>query len=188
MLLSALLVLAAAPTDAPPGAPQAPVWRIDAPLVLVAQAPTSGNETRVTPWLGVRVTRMLEAPPEQLVVLGGDLAATLGYGPTEGTQRVNFARMGAALDARALLAVNALHSATTWLRPYGFGATHLGGELGILSAYDDQRYRFLPVWGLSAGLGVELTVHVLSLRVDLGAGTRNGGFALESSFGVGAAF
>ena len=192
MLVSALLWLAVAPAGttsaAPTEVPAAPQWRVDAPLALIAQAPTSGNETRVAPWLGLRATRMLEAAPGQLVVFGGDVAGMLGYGPTEGTPRVNYAVLGVELDVRGLVAIDALHSATTWVRPYGYGGAQLGGALGILRAYDDQRFRPLPLWGLGAGLGLELVAHVLSLRVELGGGMRNGAFAIDSRFAAGAAF
>ncbi len=183
MLVSVLLCLAA-----DPGAPAAPQWRVDVPIALVAQPPTSADGARVAPWLGLRAAYMLEAPPDQLVVLGGDVAAMLGYGPNEGTSRVHAARVGAAIDARGIVALNVLHSATTWLRPYGFAGAELGGATAVVTAYDAQRYRLLPVWGARAGLGLELTVRVLSLRVDLGAGVRTGELALDSRFAVGAAF
>ncbi|MBI1947338.1 MAG: hypothetical protein HYS27_16710 [Deltaproteobacteria bacterium] len=183
MLVSALLLVAGAT-----GEPPAPVWRLDLPVALVAQAPASGVDTRVVPWLGVRVARMLDAPNDQLLVFGGDAAAMLGFGPNEGTSKVRASRFGATLEGRGLAALNAFHTATVWVRPYGYGALQAGGAISTLSAYADQSLRLLPVWGLGAGAGLELTVHVVALRVELGAGVRDGAFALDSRLAVGAAF
>lgn len=188
MLVSALLLLAAAQGDAAQGDVTPPVWRADLPLLLVAAAPTSGVETRVVPWLGVRVARWLDAPPEQLLVLGGDVGGMLGFGPTEGTSRVASSRLGAELEARGLVGLNALHTATTWLRPYGYGAVAIGGSLVTLSAYADRSTRALPLWGVGVGAGVEVTAHIAALRVELGAGVRDGAFALDSRLAAGLAF
>lgn len=183
MLLTALLLLASATS-----VPTAPLWRADLPVALVAQAPASGVDTRVVPWLGVRVARLLDAPPGQLVWLGGDASGVLGIGPNEGTSVVKASRFTCALEARGLAGVNALHSATTALRPYGYLAVDAGGALVVMSAFLDQSLRLVPVWGLGGGVGLEVTTHVVSLRVELGAGVRDGGLALTSTMAAGVAF
>lgn len=187
MLVTALLLVAAAPADLPP--PQSPpAWRADLPIALVAQAPASGVDTRLVPWLGVRVARLLDGPEGNRLLLGGDVSGWLGLGPNEGTSMVKASRFSGTLEARGLLGMNALQSASAGLRPYAYLSASGGGALVTVSAFADQSLRWLPVWGLGVGAGVEVTVRMVALRVELGAGVRDGGLALTSTMAAGVAF
>lgn len=179
----ALALLAAAPEE-----PAPPLWRLDLPVGLVAQAPTSGVDTRVVPWMGVRAARLLDGGAGSLLMLGGDVTGWLGVGPNEGTSAVKASRLSMALEARGLLGVNAVQTATAGIRPYLWGSAVGGGALITVAAFADQSLRLAPVWGLGAGAGVEITAHLLALRVELGGGARDGGFALTSNLAAGVAF
>ena len=183
MLVMALALLAAAPD-----AHVAPPWRLDLPLALVAQAPTSGVDTRVVPWMGARAARLLDHAPGELLMLGGDVTGWLGIGPNEGTSAVKASRLAGALEARGLLGVHALETATMGIRPYAYASALGGGAVLTLSVYDDSSMGLTPVWGLGCGAGIEIVAHLLSLRAELGAGVRDGGFALSSTMAAGVAF
>jgi hypothetical protein len=179
----ALALMAAAP-----GAPAPPAWRLDVPVALVAQSPTSGVDTRVVPWFGVRAARLLTESSGGLLVLGGDVASWLGTGPLEGTKTVSASRLTGAIELRGLLGINAVQTAEAAIRPYGYLSALGGGALVTLAAYTDQSYRLLPEWGLGAGGGLEVRAHLAALRVELGGGLRDGGFALTSTLAAGVAF
>lgn len=179
----ALALLAVAPEE-----PAARSWRLDVPMGFTAQSPTSGVETRVVPWMGLRAARLLDHQRGELLLLGGDATFWLGSGPSEGTSVVRSSRFSGALEGRGLVGLNAFETATAGIRPYLYGSVVAGGGLVTLSAYADRSMVLVPVWGLGTGAGVELTTHLASLRVELGGGLRDGGFALSSSLAAGVAF
>jgi hypothetical protein len=181
---AALALLAAA-------APPADDWRIEAPLSVTASAPSSSFETTLVPWAGLRAGRSFffgdGAAEGGGPTAGFDLALHLGGGGREGTPQVEATRALGVLEGRALFSPARLSSTFSALTPYGFAGALVGGGAVETVAFEEKRLRGLATFGLRVGGGLELRVHRVITRVELGAGVRDLRFEVSSAVAVGLA-
>jgi hypothetical protein len=163
---------------------------IDAPLVLTASAPASGVETVLVSWVALRGGGVLDLSPSvgSGLGIGGDVALWAGGFESEGTAEVHATRFFAVAEARGLASWRAFSTTHAALTPYLFAGLRGGGGPSFITVFDDGRTSLLALWGARAGLGLDLTIHHVLVRSELGAGARDGRFELSSGVSLGAVF
>lgn len=171
MLLSVALVVAAA-------------VRVDAPIVLTAQAPASAQETSLVPWFGPRVGYVDNVGDGSFV--GGDGALFLGL-DTQGTAEIGVTRLPVLLEGRGLYGARLTQSLFS-VGGYGYAGGGVGGGLALFNAFDDSRASAFGLWVVRGGGGVELGYGSFVTRVEAGLGLRDLRFELSGSFAVAAIF
>jgi hypothetical protein len=163
---------------------------LDVPLVRTASAPASGVETVLVAWLVLRVGGVFDLSESTFsgFGLGGDLSLWGGGFESEGTAQVSATRFFAAAEARGLASWRAFSTTYAALTPHVFAGLRGGGGPSFITVFDDGRTSLLGLWGARAGLGLDLTIHHVLVRSDLGAGVRDGRFELSSGVSLGAVF
>lgn len=196
----ALLEPSSAASSAPPSAAastststgpasSAPRWRLDGGLALTATSTSSNVETSLQPWLILRTGRLFSwgRDPDG-VSAGFDASVWLGGYAREGTPEIATTRFYGALEGRALWSPGRVSSTWSAFLPYCFAGALAGAGLTHLQAFDDTSTRPLGTWAVRAGGGLELLIHGITTRLELGAGLRDLRPELASTLTLGAAF
>lgn len=183
MSLSAAALVALALAAA---APPADGWRVEAPLLLTASGSSSNVETQLLPWAGLRVGRLHALSADPAGPSAGFDAAVLGGGlAREGTPQISATRLLGVLEGRGLWSPARVTSTWTAFLPYGFAGALAGLGASHVAAFEDTRTRAVATWGLRAGGGLELLIHGVTTRIELGAGMRDLRFELSGALSLG---
>lgn len=159
-------------------------FTVEAPLSLSAVTASSGVETSVSVWPGVRGGLVYDLDGSLFV--GAD-AALLGTVEGAGTSGVSVTRAFGALEGRAFAGAS-FGGRFARILPYAYTGPFVALGVGWLSVHGEGTARFLASPGWRAGAGTMLRLGALQARLDLGLGVRELRLEVTTSFSLGGAF